>query len=98
MFRSLMFVAVISFVGTLIVIPGVAYSFNNAEHFCKSPLTKAIPSRAHDAIDASSFVARVNESNGKQREILILDQIMAGNIPEFLRHLHSVTYRNVRRC
>jgi len=37
MFRSLMFVAVISFVGTLIVIPGVAYSFNNAEHFCNSP-------------------------------------------------------------
>ena len=92
-----MFVAIISFVGTLVVTPGVAYSFNDAEHFCKSSLTKAIPSRTRDAISASSFVKKVNRSNGEKREALILDQIMDGNIPEFLRHLYPVTIKKKMR-
>jgi hypothetical protein len=92
-FKSYLFVAVMSFVGALVVTPGVAYSFNDAGHFCKSSLTKAIPGRTHNAISASRFVARVNKSNGEQREALILDQIMDGNIPGFLRHLYPVTIK-----
>ncbi len=93
MIRSLIFVVVISFVGAFVAIPGAAYSSNDVENFCKSSLTQAIPSRSHDAIGASSFVAKVSESNREQREALILDQIMAGNIPEFLRHLYPVTIK-----
>ena len=98
MLRKLLVVAVIAFVGTLVVTPGAVYSSERGVllseedvHFCKSSLTNAIPSRTRNAIDGSSFVARADESSGKKREALILDQVMAGNIPSFLRRLQPVT-------
>ncbi len=93
MFRSLVVVAVISFVGILIVSPITGYSFNDPGHICQSSLTKAIPSRTPDAIGASRFVAKVRESSGKKREAMIRNQVMAGNIPSFLRRLHPVTIK-----
>ncbi len=100
MFRSLIFVAVISFVVTLVVTPGAVYSSDEAVyaseedvHFCKSSLTNAIPSRTPGAIGGSSFVAKVHGSSGKKREALILNQVMAGNIPSFLRRLQPVTIK-----
>lgn len=93
MFRYLIFVAVISFVGILVVTPITGYSSNNPQRFCESSLTKAIPSRTSNAIGASSFVASVHESSGEKREAQILDQVMAGNIPRFLRRLHPVTIK-----
>lgn len=95
MFRSLIFVAAISFAAAFTVSPIAAYSFNDTEDFCKSSLTRAIPSRTRDAIGASSFVARVHESSGEKREALIRKQIMSGNIPGFLRRLHPVTIKKM---
>ncbi len=93
MFRSLVFVAVIAFVTALAVSPDAVFSFNDTEDFCKSSLTKSIPRRNLNAISASRFISRVRETSGEKREAMIRNQIMSGNIPEFLRHLRPVTIK-----
>lgn len=95
MFRSLVFVAAISFVGILVISPIAGYSSNTPGSICQSSLTKAIPHRTMGAIDASSFVASAHQLSGEKREALILDQIFTGNIPGFLRHLHPVTIKKI---
>lgn len=102
MLRKLLVVSTIAFVGSLAVIPGAALSseegvFVSEEdvHFCKSSLTNSIPSRNRNAIGGSRFVARADESSGARREALILNQVLAGNIPSFLRNLQPVTITKV---
>jgi len=84
------------FVGTLIASP-VTASLNDSEHICKPSLTEAIPNRTLDAVDASGFVATARELSGEKREALILDQLMTGNVPGFLRQLHPVTFKGKKR-
>lgn len=84
--------AVMLFVVALIASP-VTASLYDSEHICKPSLTGAIPNRTSDAVDASGFVATARELSGKKREALILVQLMAGNVPGFLRRLHPVTFK-----
>lgn len=100
MLRKLLVIAVTALAGTLIIAPGAVYSSERGVllseedvNFCKTSLTNTIPRRSRNAIGGSRFVAKVRESSGKKREALILNQITAGNIPSFLRHLQPVTIK-----
>jgi hypothetical protein len=53
-------------------------------------LTKKIPPRQHLAITGSEFVDQVSRMDEQDREQAILDQILQGNLPEFLRSLKPV--------
>jgi hypothetical protein len=56
-------------------------------------LTQRIPSRPQQALAGSEFVKRVSGMDPIQRERAILDQILEGNVPEFLRRLVPVNLK-----
>ena len=53
-------------------------------------LAKRIPPRPQHALTGSEFVAYIRKMDARQREQAILDQILAGNLPGFLRSLVAV--------
>ena len=57
---------------------------------CQAGLTASIPSRARFAMTGSEFAQHVSGLNERQREQVILAQLLAGNLPAFLRTLQPV--------
>jgi len=53
-------------------------------------LTRSIPARSFHALTGSEFAKSVSAMDPHQREQAILNQIIAGNIPSFLRNLVPV--------
>jgi hypothetical protein len=49
-----------------------------------------IPPRAQDAISGSEFFRRLGDKEGRAREEAAKEQLLAGNIPDFLRHFVEV--------
>src|SRR5260221_4716600 len=58
---------------------------------CPQGLTSSIPPRAPGALTGSAFVERVAHINDSEREAIIGNELMQGNLPSFLRHLKPVT-------
>lgn len=58
---------------------------------CPSPLTRAIPARSSISPTGSAVVQQVGEAAGQQRDAAFLTEILAGNLPTFLRELVPVT-------
>lgn len=54
------------------------------------PVPPAIPARARDAITGTAFIAAVAELPLDEREAAIRRELLAGNIPSFLRRLRTV--------
>jgi len=55
-----------------------------------STLTQSIPKRPSFALTGSQFVNLVSKMDDPQREHVILDQLLEGNLPDFLRNLKRV--------
>jgi hypothetical protein len=53
-------------------------------------LTRGIPARAEQDLTGSQFVQYVSKMNPQEREQAIQDEILKGNLPEFLRKLVPV--------
>ncbi len=53
-------------------------------------LTQRIPPRPRFALTGSQFADRVSEMNSRQREQAICDELLRGNLPNFLRELAPV--------
>jgi hypothetical protein len=58
---------------------------------CAPDLFERIPARALTAESGSGFVKDIFRLRGADRDARILEQVMAGNVPKFLRHLMPVT-------
>jgi hypothetical protein len=58
---------------------------------CPQSLTRSIPPRPSGALTGSAFAERVTRISDVEREALIGDELMQGNLPGFLRHLKPVT-------
>lgn len=71
----------------LAIFPGTALG---AALNCPDIMTSAIPARQPDAATGSEFAARVDEASGPGREDAIAAELLAGNIPRFLRRLKPV--------
>jgi hypothetical protein len=56
-------------------------------------LTRKIPPRPRDAMTGSEFASYVSGMEDPQREQAIRDQLLEGNLPEFLRSLKPVDLR-----
>ena len=57
-------------------------------------LTRSIPAASPDALTGSQFAESVLNMDRKERERAILDQLVAGNLPSFLRKLVPVKLRS----
>jgi hypothetical protein len=57
---------------------------------CGEALTHHIPPRASGAPEGDIFVRQLSGLDDDEREHAILEQLLAGNIPEFLRHLAPI--------
>jgi hypothetical protein len=57
---------------------------------CDEALTHRIPPRPKEAPDGSAFVRQLSGLSDDERENAILEQLLAGNIPQFQRHLTPV--------
>ncbi len=58
---------------------------------CPDALLQKIPARAAGAPTGSQFAAQIESADGRVREAAIERQVLAGNVPGFLRHLVPVT-------
>ncbi len=62
-----------------------------APNICDQGALRAIPSRSSTAPDGSTFARRVEGLSEKDREDAIETELMAGNVPSFLRRLMPVS-------
>jgi hypothetical protein len=58
---------------------------------CPKALSRGIPLRAPGTLTGSEFVRQTAAMSEVDREAVIGDQLLAGDLPPFLRHLKSVT-------
>ena len=58
---------------------------------CPGVLARAIPERPPNASDASEFVQQTIDLSASAREAAMAEELIAGNLPEFLRRLRPVT-------
>lgn len=60
---------------------------------CPGALVKPIPPRAASAVTGSGFAKRVARLSDHEREVAAVAELLAGNVPPFLRTLRPVTVR-----
>ena len=68
-------------------VPAPAHDFGT----CDAGRLKGIPARSADAPSGSEFARRVQALSGESRDARIRSELMAGNLPNFLRQLVPVT-------
>ena len=78
---------------TGVVAPSLSAFVPDSSVTCGPSLAEAIPDRPPGAVDASAFIAEARHLGGEAREALIFDELAAGNVPDFLRQLHPVTFK-----
>lgn len=59
---------------------------------CDSAQSRAIPRRAGRADDGSTVIGRLTGLGGSERDRAITNEVLAGNLPDFLRDLVPVTF------
>ncbi|MCE8468494.1 hypothetical protein LZ189_05445, partial [Rhodovulum sulfidophilum] len=59
-------------------------------HGCSTRLARGIPGRPRGALSGNAIGARMSGLHGGDRDALIVQQALAGNIPDFLRELTPV--------
>jgi hypothetical protein len=75
----------------LVVVPRIASSGERTGTNVRvEELTRSIPSRASQDLTGSQFVHYVSKMNPQEREQAIQDEILKGNLPDFLRKLVPV--------
>jgi hypothetical protein len=60
---------------------------------CPQALTQRIPLRSAAAVTGSEFVHQTAALSEPEREAVIAAELLAGNLPDFLKHLKPVTLR-----
>jgi hypothetical protein len=78
--------------GESLLKPSRAYTdFIESEVVLPAPSPPEIPPRAAAALTGSAFIASLATLSRAEREAAILRELMAGNLPGFLRELRTVT-------
>jgi hypothetical protein len=91
-YAGLVTLAVMIFVGTR---PTFAQQRPDSKPaYCDQDPIHAIPHRTADAPAGSEFARRIESLSGVQRDAEVRSELLAGNVPQFLRHLAPVTVTN----
>jgi hypothetical protein len=70
--------------------PGASSFASTSAPLCGEGLSRRIPQRGSEAPTGTDFVRHLSGMSDDEREFAILEQLLAGNIPGFLRHLTPV--------
>jgi len=81
-------------VALLLAFTAGAAGASPAGSVCEQQLGKNIPARADGALTGTEFAERARDLAGPQRDALVSNELLAGNVPSFLRHLEAVTVRD----
>ena len=90
LFRPTLFRAVSPILGAALIALSPAAPVAAATG-CEAPLTREIPHRAARAPSGSAVMQRLMQTSGAARDRAIVDQVLSGNLPSFLRTLTPVT-------
>lgn len=75
-----------------IEIPALSRTVTGGDVSCGSDLVRAIPRRPRSAGDGSAVIGRLTGAGGRARDEAVIAEVLAGNIPDFLRNLVPVTF------
>jgi len=78
-------------IGTGHAIPALAAGAVKTPDVCAMPLDAPLPARASTARSGSGFAEEILRLRGSARDARITEQVLAGNVPDFLRRLIPVT-------
>ena len=73
---------------TALAIPATV---NAAAKACSQPLTRSMPDRVFKAPSGSAVMEQLLNVSGKERDNAVAKQVLAGNMPSFLRNLVPVS-------
>ena len=63
---------------------------------CPEPQASGLPKRVLDVPSGSEVMARLKKVRGSKRDAEVLDQVLSGNLPTFLRQLAPVNFTGTR--
>ena len=76
----------------VIEIPALSRTVTGGNVSCGNDLVRAIPRRPRSAGDGSAVIGRLTNAGGRERDEAIVSEVLAGNVPDFLRNLVPVTF------
>ena len=92
--RSLRLIPIAATVALLLTFTAVPAVASPGGSLCDQQLGKNIPARADGALTGTEFAERARDLAGPQRDALVRTELLAGNVPTFLRRLEAVTVRD----
>ena len=89
--RNVLRLAWITFVLNFSLV-GVAYAANSGfgAQGCANSLTREIPARGNRALAGSALMQQLVNLSGSERDSVVTEQVLSGNLPPFLRNLTPV--------
>lgn len=69
-------------------LPGAAKASSD---ICAKPLTREIPRRSAKAPSGTALMKQLMNASGSERDRVIANQVLSGNVPKFMRDLMPVT-------
>ncbi|MDF1855906.1 hypothetical protein [Pseudooceanicola sp.] len=69
-----------------------AFASNTRSASCNTKLAEDIPARTSAAPAGSTLMQQVMRLSGRARDAVVKEQVLAGNVPSFLRNLSPVTF------
>ena len=91
MLRSFMRFAAAPVLGAALISFAPVAPASAATQSCDAPLAREIPRRAARAPSGSALMEQLMGTSGPARDAAIVDQVLSGNLPSFLRDLTPVT-------
>lgn len=76
----------------VIEIPAMTRTVTGGNVNCGRDLVRDIPRRRGSAADGSAVIGRLTGAGGRERDNAIVSEVLAGNVPDFLRNLVPVTF------
>ena len=92
--RSIRLIPIATVVALLLAFTAGTAGASPAGSVCDQQLGKNIPARADGALTGTEFAERARDLAGPQRDALVSNELLTGNVPSFLRHLEAVTVRD----
>jgi len=71
---------------------GATFSATAAPQDCANRLSRDIPSRQSRALPGSTIMEQVLNLRGADRDAIVVEQVLSGNVPRFLRKLAPVEF------
>jgi len=89
--RSIRLIPIAAMLALLLTFTAGAAGASPVGPACDQQLGKNIPARADGALTGTGFAERARDLAGPQRDALVSNELLAGNVPSVLRPAAAVT-------